>query len=65
MRINFDAYTADDRFFEKDGTTGIKVPSTIGNEGGYFRFEAAGRLRLSNGEMKFTSGEEATSMIRC
>jgi hypothetical protein len=52
VRFNFDAYVADDRFFEKDGITYVKVPSDLGADAGYYRFEAAFRFRLSNGEMK-------------
>jgi hypothetical protein len=56
-RVNFDAYLEDDRFFEKDGLTYVTVPSTIGSEAGYYRFESGLRFRVTNGEMKFAGGE--------
>ena len=55
IRLNLDAFPANDRFFEKDGVTYFKVPSDLGSEGAYYRFEVGARVRLANGEMKFTT----------
>jgi hypothetical protein len=58
VRLNFDTYTEDDKFFEKDGLTYLKVNSQLGAQGGYYRFETGARFRLSNGEMKFTQSDQ-------
>ena len=53
IRLNFDAFIDDERFFEKDGLTYVKVANGLDTGGGNYRFEAGGRFRISNGEMRF------------
>ncbi len=52
---HFDAFLDDERFFEKDGLTYVKVTSPLGSEGGYYRGEFGFRFRLSQPEEKVTT----------
>lgn len=62
VRGNFDTFLEDERFFEKGGLTYMKVPSPLGSDGSYYRFESGFRYRLSNGEMRFQATNEGANV---
>jgi hypothetical protein len=47
---HFDTFLGNERFFEEDGLTYVRVPTRIGAEAGYFRGEAGFRVRVSQFE---------------